>query len=270
MNRLTVLSFACIFQSVSNHLSSAEERDLFMLPVITFILTFLPSFLLLLFFYKRDHNREPRKTLTLTLVYGGLTFIPVVIVESILISKNVFTNANPFLFNLYEMMVNVAAPEEFFKLLVVLFFCARSSAFDEPMDGMVYGAAAALGFATVENILYVIQGGLGTAIIRAILSVPSHAFWGAILGYTVGQVRFNGKKKSFILSGLLIAIFLHGLFNFLLVSIEGTADFTGAIAGFLILIMLGLLLVIFALEIVWVLRTTRRLRKEQMDSRASA
>ncbi len=234
-----------------------------MLPVITFVLTFLPSILLLLFFYKRDRNREPRKVLTVTLLYGGLAFIPVVIVENILSGFGVLSGSNLILYNLYDMIVNVALPEESFKLLVILLYSARSSAFDEPMDGLVYGVAAALGFATVENIFYVLEGGLGTAIVRALLSVPSHAFWGAILGYSVGQVRFNGKKKGFILSGLLIAIMLHGLFNFFLVSMEGSGVYSDAVAGLLILSLLFLIFTLFALEMVWILRTIRRLRGEQ-------
>lgn len=234
-----------------------------MLHIVTLILTFLPTLVLITFFYRRDIHREPRKTVTITLLYGGLAFIPVVIVENILSNLGLMTDANPLIFNFYDMIVNVAAPEETFKLLVILLYCARSSAFDEPMDGIVYGAAAALGFATVENIFYVLEGGLGTAITRALLSVPSHAFWGAIIGYSVGQVRFKHRKAGFILSGLLIAILLHGLFNFFLITIESAGAYTNALAGFIILGLLFLLFTVFALEVVWILRTIRRLRTQQ-------
>ncbi len=236
-----------------------------MLHIVTVILTFLPTLVLITFFYKRDMNREPRKTLSITLLYGGLAFVPVVIVENILSNLGLMTGTSPILFNFYDMIVNVAAPEETFKLLVILLYCARSPAFDEPMDGLVYGAAAALGFATVENILYVLEGGLGTAITRAVLSVPSHAFWGAILGYSVGQVRFKQRKAGFVVSGLLIAILLHGLFNFFLITIEDTGAYTDVVAGFMILGLLFLLFTVFALEIVWILRTIKRLRIEQQQ-----
>ena len=239
-----------------------------MLHVITVILTFLPTLVLITFFYRRDINREPRKTLTITLLYGGLSFVPVVIIENYLSNLGLMNNQSPLLYNLYDMIVNVAVPEETFKLLVILLYSARSSAFDEPMDGLVYGVAAALGFATVENIFYVIEGGLGTAITRAILSVPSHAFWGAILGYSVGQVRFKKRKPGFVISGLLIAILLHGLFNYFLITIETAGAYTDALSGFMILGLLFLLFTVFALEMVWILRTIRRLRtgQQQKDS----
>ena len=234
-----------------------------MLHVVTFILTFLPTVLLLTYFYRRDRNREPRKVLTGTFLLGALVFLPVVFAELFLSSLNVAGKSNPVLFNLYEMFVNVALPEEFFKLMVILLYSARTAAFDEPMDGVVYGVAAALGFATIENIFYVIEGGFGTALVRALLSVPSHAFWGAILGYTVGQVRFNKRKNSFIFSGLLLAVFLHGLFNSLLIAVEGSAAYSDALSGFLILGLLHILFIVFALEIIWILRTVKRLRREQ-------
>ena len=239
-----------------------------MLPVITFVLTFLPAVLLLCYFYRTDRNRQPRKTVTLTFLYGGLTFFPVFVIENILTRLNVTSGTNLLVFNLYDMIVNVAVPEEFFKLIVIVFYSARSSAFDKPLDGIVYGATAALGFATIENIFYVLDGGLGTAITRAILSVPSHAFWGAIMGYTVGQVRFSGRKKRFILLGLLIAVILHGLFNFFLVSIEEAGAYTDAIAGFVALGLMFLLFTVFALEMIWILRTIRRLRGEQAQKGA--
>ena len=82
-------------------------------------------------------------------------------------------------------------PEETFKYLVLTRYSARHRAFDEPMDGIVYGAVASLGFAALENLLYVGSGDLGTAVARAATAVPGHAFTGAIMGYYVGQARFG-------------------------------------------------------------------------------
>lgn len=234
-----------------------------MLHVATFVLTFLPTILLMTYFYRHDRNREPGKALTGTFLLGMFAFIPVVLVENLLSSFGVLSNANSHVYNLYDMFVNVAIPEESFKLLVVVLYSARTKAFDEPMDGMVYGVTAALGFATVENIFYVVDGGLSTAVIRAILSVPSHAFWGAILGYSVAQVRFRGKMKSSILLGLLIAVSLHSVFNYLLLTVEGSGAYFGALRGFFTLGLLYILFIVFALEMIWILRTVKRFRAEQ-------
>jgi len=234
-----------------------------MLHVVTFILTFLPTVLLMSYFYRRDRNREPGKVLTGTFLLGLFVFIPIVFVENLFSSFGVLSNANPLVYNLYNMFANVAIPEESFKLLVIVLYSSRSKAFDEPMDGIVYGATAALGFATIENIFYVAGGGLGTAVIRAILSVPSHAFWGAILGYSVAQVRFKGKAKISVFVGLLIAASLHSIFNYLLLTVEGSQAYFGALSGFFILVLLHILFIVFAFEIIWILRTVKRLRLEQ-------
>ena len=68
--------------------------------------------------------------------------------------------------------------------------------FDEHYDGIVYGAAVSLGFATVENILYLFANGLESALGRAILPVSSHALFGVIMGYYLGKAKFSeGKEK---------------------------------------------------------------------------
>jgi RsiW-degrading membrane proteinase PrsW (M82 family) len=82
------------------------------------------------------------------------------------------------------------------------------------MDGIVFGVAAALGFATVENVLYVFNSSSGilTAMLRAIVSVPSHAFYGAILGFYLGEAKIRCQSLV-ALQGLLFAVLLHGLFD---------------------------------------------------------
>ena len=83
----------------------------------------------------------------------------------------------------------------------------RNRAFDEPMDGIVYGVVASLGFATLENILFVFNGGMSVAVSRAFTAVPLHAFVGAIMGYYVGQAwRHPEERRRFILQGYGIAV----------------------------------------------------------------
>ena len=68
--------------------------------------------------------------------------------------------------------------------------------FDEHYDGIVYGAAVSLGFATVENILYLFANGLESALGRAILPVSSHALFGVIMGYYLGKQSFLKERKN--------------------------------------------------------------------------
>jgi len=131
-----------------------------------------------------------------------------------------------------------------------------------PLCGVVYGATASLGFATRENIVYVAQGGWIVAVARALTAVPCHACLGAILGYYVGQARFKGERKISPWLGLLVATLLHALYDFPLLAMRGLNDEVGGQLG-LVLGLLVFFLAVLVFEIVWTLRITRRLRREQ-------
>ena len=111
------------------------------------------------------------------------------------------------------------------------------------MDGIVYGVAAGLGFATVENIFYVFGfGTISTAIVRAFLSVPSHAAYAGIMGFYLGHgedaEQWRVSKRSeriLIITGLLIAIVLHGLYDTIAFTLEGVA----ALAGLLVMTLIS-------------------------------
>jgi protease PrsW len=132
-----------------------------------------------------------------------------------------------------DSFIGVALIEELCKLIPVR-RAFRDPAFNEVMDGMVYCVAAAAGFATLENILYVMQHGVGVGIMRALLSVPMHVFAGAIMGFFLGLAKFSqGKKTILILTGLTLAVLLHGVFDFCL--------FTGSVLIALIVVPLIIL-----------------------------
>jgi RsiW-degrading membrane proteinase PrsW (M82 family) len=144
--------------------------------------------------------------------------IPGIIIETILGSGlNRITSG---ILNIFFMSFVVIAPtEELLKFFAVKRWIYRSLEFDEIMDGIVYTVAASLGFATVENIIYVITHGITVGIARAFLAVPGHAFFGAIMGFYLGRAKFNREKeKKLIIKGILLAIFFHGLYDFLVLT----------------------------------------------------
>lgn len=160
-----------------------------------------------LFMYIRAKDRYEPEPLHLVLwifLLGCLSTIPAGLIE-ILFPDGIFTSA-------------VVAPvvEETCKFLVVYLFIWKSAEFDEPMDGIVYATAASLGFATIENIFYVIDGGLAVGILRAFLSVPGHVIFSCIWGAALGIAKFRPEREraAIILSGLFGAMLLHGIFNF--------------------------------------------------------
>jgi len=232
--------------------------------VLTIISAAIPSLLLLGYFYKRDLNPEPRSVLIKTFVLGILIVVPVIIIAGPLWLLNSCLN-HPMLAGLYTALLCAAIPEEFFKFLVITRYSARNPAFDEPMDGVVYGATASLGFATLENILYVAQGGWMVAVARAFTAVPCHACLGAILGYYVGQEHFSVDRKCYARLGLLVAIVLHGLYDFplfVMIRLDDNSSGKWELSWALLVCSLAVLVV----EIVWTRRIVKRLRRQQVQA----
>ncbi len=209
---------------------------------ITVAMTLLPSILLFLYIYTHDEHPEPKGLVLKIAIFGALAAIPVVLTV-LAINEYFEPVAHPLLAAAYFSFVEAAIPEEVFKLLVVLIFAYRHSAFDEPFDGIVYCATASLGFATLENILYVSSGGLPLAIGRALTAVPLHAFCGVIMGYYVGQARFSAGVRNVQLwfCALVYPIFFHGLYNWTIFSFARTENFLFLVAT--VAVLLGTIVV---------------------------
>lgn len=175
----------------------------------------------------------------------------------------------PLQLALYEAFILAAIPEELLKLLVIRLYSARRRSFDEPMDGVVYGATAALGFAALENALYVMDGGWMTALVRAVSAVPMHAAAGAILGYGVARRRFSSSGRAAVWTAWGAAVLVHGLYDFGLLGTAKLAESAEGSAkeGLAILGLLLLALVVLIGSISWTLRTVRRLRRDQLATR---
>jgi RsiW-degrading membrane proteinase PrsW (M82 family) len=180
------------------------------------VLAVAPGLFLLWFFYTRDrYEREPKRLVAKTFVYGLLS--PILAFPLELFGGSIIPQSDyvPTLF-LHVLLV-IGLTEEGVKLICVRLAAYRSNAFNEVMDGIVYTAAAALGFATVENVLYALTQGLGATLIRAVTSVPGHALLGGIMGYYVGVAKFTPSKEiDLTLEGLVIAMILHGLYDFVI------------------------------------------------------
>lgn len=115
--------------------------------------------------------------------------------------------------------ITAAFVEEAIKLWVVKTHAYNDKNFNEVMDGITYTIIASLGFATFENIFYVMDGGFGIGILRAVVSVPAHALFSGIMGFYIGKSKFaktRGQTTKLILTGFAYGVFYHGLFDFLL------------------------------------------------------
>lgn len=181
-----------------------------------------PAILLLFIIYTIDHhNREPLRLLLRLYLLGMIVTLPILFVELTLQQLNIFAYFDTDLNNAYEAFIVAGFTEELFKWFIVLIFAYRHIAYDEHLDGIIYCVFIGLGFATVENILYVLGGDFTLAITRGILSVPMHMLFAVTMGYYLSLCKFAdtlSKKGYNLLVSLLLPILLHGLYDYLLLS----------------------------------------------------
>lgn len=182
----------------------------------------LPVMGLCYFVYKKDNNKEPMDLLMKLIAYGCLIAIPVIVVE-LALNGITDTDKDTSLISIFiKTFIGVALAEEGFKWLAVKFKAYNSREFDEIYDIVVYSVFVSLGFAGLENVLYVFVGGFGVAILRAILSVPGHACFGVMMGYYLSRAKVasisnnNGLYVKNIVLSLLIPMLFHTMYDALL------------------------------------------------------
>lgn len=172
-----------------------------------------PGLALLCYFYLRNQmSTEPRKTLGQSFLLGALITFPIMFIQHVLQEEGVFTNV------FVSSVIFSSALEEFFKWLVILVVIFRHIEFDDPYDGILYGAAVSLGFATVENVLYLLTFGIDTAFVRALLPVTSHALFGVVMGYYFGKSKFAKDENAtqYLVLSFIGPFVLHFIYNSIL------------------------------------------------------
>ena len=174
-----------------------------------------PGIYLSIVIYGKDkYDREPKRILLAAFLLGCLSIVPAFFTE-VFWTNIGFGVSQSFWWTMFHAFVVVGFTEEFFKFLMLRFHAYRKKEFSEPFDGIVYASFVALGFATVENVLYVFQSGFSTGILRMFTAVPAHYAFGVIMGYYVGKAKFAEKNKTgLLLQGLLYASFMHGAYDF--------------------------------------------------------
>ena len=174
-----------------------------------FLLASAPALFWLWLYYRRDRWEPEPKLLVLKLFfYGALVAAPVYFLEG-------WLPGPPG--RAYDCFVRVALLEEFFKFLPLLWFASRRREFNEPMDGIIYAVAAALGFATVENTLYAFLLGDKVIVYRAFTSTLAHVGFSGLLGYHLGKARFvDHGQRWIVLRAFVAVVVLHGTYDLLL------------------------------------------------------
>jgi protease PrsW len=188
-----------------------------MLKIIIIILVAIaPCIFWLWLIYKGDkYKPEPKSLVIRTFLFGLGIAIPVAFLETALYSGpsqgqvSLSTAA-------YLSFVVAGFTEEAAKFLVVRTSVYNSLHFEEPTDGLVYSAAAALGFASLENVIYVISFGWQVILVRGLFSNLAHVLFSVLWGYPLALAKLGFiKRKYFTWLGLAAAMIAHGVFDFL-------------------------------------------------------
>ena len=183
----------------------------------TLLITIVPSILILIYFFLSDKFKEPKGSIALVFFLGICICLPAGYINSFMENnfKDIFSERLLFSF------LGPAWCEELLKFIILYYVVLKRSEFNEPMDGIVYGVAVSLGFATLENYEYVFIYAekweidpYQLAIWRSYSAVPMHGLLGCVMGFYFGKYAFTAEKKYLILS-LLIPFLVHGFYNFL-------------------------------------------------------
>lgn len=181
------------------------------------IAAILPPLLLAYGIYYFDKfQRENLKDLVLPFL-GGMLIVPAAYFLEKMISSQFEFDLNQVWDTLVLSFLGVSFVEEGLKAIIFFSLVFYWKFFDELFDGFVYAVMIGMGFALVENILYVWEFGMGTALIRAFTAVPAHAVMGMISGYFFARAKFEKSHRlKWITIGLLLAFLVHGTYDFLI------------------------------------------------------
>jgi protease PrsW len=182
------------------------------------LLAIAPVIIIALYFYLRDkYEKEPIRFLIIALIAGCVIVIPIIYLENFLTRIEPTYSADFHAF--YTSFVVAAFSEEIFKYLAFILLIWNNKNFNEKFDGIIYAVFIGLGFAMVENIMYVTNHGAEVGYLRAITAVPFHAIDGVAMGFHFGLAKFYPKRRKIqFVYALIIPIILHGIYDFILFS----------------------------------------------------
>ena len=196
-----------------------------MVSLICTILAIIPVIIICHFVYVKDKRKEPKKLLVKLFGFGflsaALTIFITIILQKLIpfFAVETTTYSNNYIAMFFYIFIGVALIEEFSKFILTYWGAYNNENFDELYDGIVYCVYVSIGFACIENILYVsndanigVLSGLSTAIIRGIMAVPGHAFDAVFMGHFFGMAKYYQKKN--LLYAVLVPTLIHGLYDY--------------------------------------------------------
>ena len=195
---------------------------------MSFFLAVLPPLLIAFYIYKQDKfDKEPKELILKSFLFGCFSVIPIIILE-LIFNESIFSNYFVYMF------CGVALVEEGMKYFFLKKYLFDNPEFNEPFDGIVYAVMVSLGFATVENLVYVFvyypDQQISVAAQRMISAIPLHASCGVIMGFYVGLAKFSSSPRSLLFKGVFFATLLHAIYNYFFISGNGTYSILSVLA----------------------------------------
>lgn len=182
------------------------------------LISVAPAMIIILYIYFKDKfEKEPIGFLFKNFLMGAFVSVLITFLLSA-IANLIFplTNSTSVYQQFIQAFLVVALVEEFSKYIIVKWYAQKNKEFNEPFDGIVYAVMVSMGFAALENVLYVFKYGVATGIVRAFTAVPAHATFGILMGYFMGLAKFSKNRMLLNLTGLFVAILFHGAYDFFL------------------------------------------------------
>lgn len=212
-------------------------------------LAIAPGIVICLFIYFKDkYNREPLGLMLLSFFLGMLAIIPAIIIQLSITKPVNRLMGEGVLYTAVFAFLIVALSEELSKFAAIRLVPYRRKAFDDPFDGIIYSVMTGMGFATLENIGYVLQHGFATGVLRMFLSVPAHGTFAVLMGYHIGLAKFDTthKRKHMVLA-IFWPVLFHGAFDFFLFLPKNYPNnlllIGGAVFSFIVAVWLSLKLI---------------------------
>ncbi|MGI6736822.1 MAG: PrsW family intramembrane metalloprotease [Anaerovoracaceae bacterium] len=168
-------------------------------------------------------EKEPTGLLVRLFLLGALSTVPAIILEqlgTVIFLDGLIGSETSMTAMVVDNFFIVGLSEELCKRFVLRRTTWGHPAFDHCFDAVVYAVVVSLGFAALENIFYVFDTGLGTALLRAVTSIPGHCIFGIYMGHYYGMAKVAAyhadfaKSKSQMHKSLWVPAFLHGFYDF--------------------------------------------------------
>ena len=193
--------------------------------MVFLISSITPVLIFMFLIYNKDSIKEPWGML-MKCFFGGFLSVIITFIIVRFVSPIGTGFSSPFARSFFDAFFQAAFPEEISKLIILYWLVWKHKDFDQHFDGIIYAVFVSMGFALVENLMYVYEGGLNVALIRAVLAVPGHGFFGVAMGYYFSLAKFHTgpKKNEFMAKCLLVPVILHGLYDFALMYAGNSAD----------------------------------------------